>query len=231
MTEERNHDLAMRMAELARAAAAPRSVEDVLSDVTAAALGADSRCGHRRGAVDRQGRQVGLVGRHLRPAPSAGRAADEVQRGAVRGGRARRGDRPHRRLPHRAAVAQVLACGRRDRRAQRGVLQAVHGQPHRRGAQLVRVQAQRVRRRVRDVRHGPGRPRRGGDPGQPRGRGASVGAVHPRPHRPGQGHHHGALQRRRHARLRDAAQAVPGQQHPAVRHRRARHRHARRRHG
>ena len=34
MTEKRNHDLAVRMAELARAAAAPRSVEDVLSDVT-----------------------------------------------------------------------------------------------------------------------------------------------------------------------------------------------------
>jgi GAF domain-containing protein len=37
MTEKRNHDLAERMAELARAAAAPRKVEDVLSDVTAAA--------------------------------------------------------------------------------------------------------------------------------------------------------------------------------------------------
>lgn len=38
MDESRNHDLAVRMAELARAVAAPRSVEDVLSDVTAAAL-------------------------------------------------------------------------------------------------------------------------------------------------------------------------------------------------
>jgi GAF domain-containing protein len=38
MTEPRNYDLARRMAELARAAAAPRSVEDVLSDVTAAAM-------------------------------------------------------------------------------------------------------------------------------------------------------------------------------------------------
>ncbi len=37
MTEKRNHDLAVRMADLARAAAAPRSVEDVLSDVTTAA--------------------------------------------------------------------------------------------------------------------------------------------------------------------------------------------------
>ena len=37
MTEVRNHDLAQRMAELARAAAAPRSVEEVLSDVTATA--------------------------------------------------------------------------------------------------------------------------------------------------------------------------------------------------
>jgi GAF domain-containing protein len=46
MSEEQNHDLAMRMAELARTAAAPRSVEQVLSDVTTAALelipGADS---------------------------------------------------------------------------------------------------------------------------------------------------------------------------------------------
>ena len=38
MTQQRNHDLAQRMAELARTAAAPRSVEDVLSDVTGAAL-------------------------------------------------------------------------------------------------------------------------------------------------------------------------------------------------
>ena len=37
MTGARNHDLAQRMAELARAAAAPRSVEEVLSDVTATA--------------------------------------------------------------------------------------------------------------------------------------------------------------------------------------------------
>ena len=37
MTEARNHELAQRMAELARAAAAPRSVEEVLSDVTATA--------------------------------------------------------------------------------------------------------------------------------------------------------------------------------------------------
>ncbi len=37
MTTPRNHDLAQRMAELARASAAPRSVDDVLSDVTAAA--------------------------------------------------------------------------------------------------------------------------------------------------------------------------------------------------
>jgi GAF domain-containing protein len=37
MTESRNHDLAARMAELARATAAPRSVNDVLTDVTAAA--------------------------------------------------------------------------------------------------------------------------------------------------------------------------------------------------
>jgi GAF domain-containing protein len=38
MTQPRNDDLAQRMAELARASAAPRSVEDVLSDVTAAAM-------------------------------------------------------------------------------------------------------------------------------------------------------------------------------------------------
>jgi GAF domain-containing protein len=38
MTRPRNYDLAQRMAELARASAAPRSVEQVLSDVTAAAM-------------------------------------------------------------------------------------------------------------------------------------------------------------------------------------------------
>jgi GAF domain-containing protein len=37
MTESRNHDLAVRMAELARTVAGPRKVEEVLSDVTAAA--------------------------------------------------------------------------------------------------------------------------------------------------------------------------------------------------
>ena len=38
MTKPGNYDLARRMAELARASAAPRTVEDVLSDVTAAAM-------------------------------------------------------------------------------------------------------------------------------------------------------------------------------------------------
>jgi GAF domain-containing protein len=38
MTEHPNHDLAVRMAELARTAAMPRSVDEVLSDVTAAAV-------------------------------------------------------------------------------------------------------------------------------------------------------------------------------------------------
>jgi GAF domain-containing protein len=37
MTEERSRDLAAQMAELARTAAAPRSVEDVLADVTSSA--------------------------------------------------------------------------------------------------------------------------------------------------------------------------------------------------
>src|SRR5262245_66267288 len=37
MTTPRNYDLAQRMAELARASAAPRNVEEVLSGVTAAA--------------------------------------------------------------------------------------------------------------------------------------------------------------------------------------------------
>ena len=40
----------------------------------------------------------------------------------------------------------------------------------------------------------------------------------------GQGRDHGALQRRRDARLRDAARAVPDQQHPAGGHRRSGHR-------
>lgn len=38
MSDGKNHDLAMRMAELARTAASPRSVEEVLSDVTTATL-------------------------------------------------------------------------------------------------------------------------------------------------------------------------------------------------
>jgi GAF domain-containing protein len=38
MTPPQNYDLAQRMAELARAVAAPRSVEEVLADVTAAAV-------------------------------------------------------------------------------------------------------------------------------------------------------------------------------------------------
>src|SRR5262245_66184172 len=38
MAQLENYNLARRMAELARAAAAPRTVEDVLGDVTAAAI-------------------------------------------------------------------------------------------------------------------------------------------------------------------------------------------------
>jgi GAF domain-containing protein len=38
MTEQRHHELAVRMAELARTVAGPRSMEDVLSDVTATVM-------------------------------------------------------------------------------------------------------------------------------------------------------------------------------------------------
>ena len=105
MTEQRNHDLAMRMAELARTAAAPRSVEDVLSDVTAAAKelipGADTAgvlLIGKGGKWDSVGGTSDLP--HL---------LDELQmkynEGPVRRGGARRGDRADRRLPHRAALA------------------------------------------------------------------------------------------------------------------------------
>ncbi|MBJ7387780.1 MAG: hypothetical protein JHC55_25180, partial [Mycolicibacterium sp.] len=38
MSEPRSHDLAVRMAELARAVAAPRSAEEIFSEVTKAAV-------------------------------------------------------------------------------------------------------------------------------------------------------------------------------------------------
>src|SRR5690349_1717007 len=38
MSKQRNHELAVRMAELARTVSGPRSVNDVLSDVTAAVM-------------------------------------------------------------------------------------------------------------------------------------------------------------------------------------------------
>ena len=50
---------------------------------------------------------------------------------------------------------------------------------------------------------------------------SSTRAVDARPHRSGQGHHHGALQRRRRACVRHDAAAVPGEQHPAHRYRAA----------
>ena len=58
---------------------------------------------------------------------------------------------------------------------------------------------------------GARRARRGGDPGQPSGRAAAVGAVDQGPHRPGQGHHHGALRRRRRPAF-EMLRAVAGQQ-------------------
>ncbi len=67
--------------------------------------------------------------------------------------------------------------------------------------------------------------RRSSDRGQPRRRATAVRVVHSGPHRPGQGHHHGALYRRRRPRLRDAAATVPRHQHQTGRDRTTRHRH------
>ncbi len=78
MTEARNHDLAQRMAELARAAAAPRSVDEVLSDVTATAKelipGVDTA-----GVllVGKAGKYESFGG-HVGTAPQTRRSADEV---------------------------------------------------------------------------------------------------------------------------------------------------------
>ena len=89
MTEVRNHDLAQRMAELARAAASPRSVEEVLSDVTATVK-------ELIPGVDTAG--VLLIGKagkvrvargYLDAALPTRRPPDEVRRGAVRTGRDR----------------------------------------------------------------------------------------------------------------------------------------------
>ena len=96
--------------------------------------------------------------------------------------------------------------GRRTRTAQRTVVEVVHRRPHRRSAQPVRVRAQAVEQRSGDHRHGACGACGFSNLGQPRKRTAAVGAVDPRPHRPGQGHHHGALQDRRRPRVRNAPQ-------------------------
>ena len=78
MTEVRNHDLAQRMAELARAAAAPRSVEEVLSDVTATAKELIPGVDTAGVLLVGQGREVRVAGGHLRTASQTRRSADEV---------------------------------------------------------------------------------------------------------------------------------------------------------
>ena len=108
-----NHDLAVRMAELARVIAL-RKVDDVLVDVTAAAK-------ELIPGVDVAG--VLLVGKGgtfetLAPTSDLMFKLDDLQmryrRGPVRRGRARRDRRAHRRLPQRAAVPQLRARGRRS---------------------------------------------------------------------------------------------------------------------
>ena len=86
MNEPRNHDLAVRMAELARAAAAPRRVEDVLSRCHGGGEGADPRGRRRGGAADRQGRQVGIAGATSDLPHQLDELQMKYQRGAVRGG-------------------------------------------------------------------------------------------------------------------------------------------------
>ena len=114
------------MAELARTVAAPRSVEDVLGDVTAAAKELIPGVDTAGCSAHRQGRQVRLARRHIRPAARL----DELQMKYSEGPcvQAALDDLIVRTDDFRTerAVAAVLAGGRRARRAQRRVVQAVH---------------------------------------------------------------------------------------------------------
>ena len=89
------------MAELARAAAAPRSVEEVLADVTAAAKELIPGVDTAGVLLIGKGGKFEIAGGHIGTAAPARRVADEVRRGSMRTGGDRRADRAHRRLPHR----------------------------------------------------------------------------------------------------------------------------------
>ena len=135
-----NHDLAQRMAELARAVAAPRSVEDVLSDVTAEAKklipGVDAAgilLIGKAGKWDIAGGHLGSAA-SARRTPDAAPARGRVVQAALDDLIVRTDD-----FRDRAALAPSTPRRRRDRRAERPVVQAVHELADRGRAEPVRV--------------------------------------------------------------------------------------------
>ena len=221
----RNHDLALRMAELAQVISL-RRVDDVLVDVTAAAK-------ELIAGVDIAGvLLVGKGGTHQTLAPTSDVMfkLDELQMTTGEGPCLQaaldeiviRTDdfRDEPRFPNYAPKVVEL-----------GLLSALSLKLYtadRTAGALNLVRAQAVEQRSGDDRHGACGTCGFSNLGQPRKRTAAVGAVDPRPHRPGQGHHHGAVRGGRCAGLRDAAPAVAGQQHAADRGGPAGHRYPRR---
>ena len=222
-----NHDLAVRMAELARSLAMPRSIKDLLADVTAAAK-------ELIPGVDEAG--VLLIGKGetfetLGPTSGLMAKLDELQMRYLEGPCVKaaldevvvRTDdfRDEPRWPNYSP--QVVELGvlsglsfklyTADRTA--GALNLFGFEPR-----LWDAEAETIGMVL--AAHAAA-----AHPGEPGRRAAAVRVVDAGPHRAGQGHHHGAVRHRRHPRVRHAASAVAGHQHQARRHRATRDRHPR----
>ena len=188
-------DLAARMAELARTVAARAASTTCCLSVTATAkelipgwtplASPDRHRGHLR-----------ITGPGHRSTAPTRPIADAVQRRSVRQAAldGRSSCAPTTSARSSAGRSTRRRCG--DRRTQWTVVQAVHCRSDRRCAQLVRVSASKcgTRKRRPSARCSPPTPQR--RYWASRHGAAGIGAVHQRPHRPGQGHHHGALQGR-----------------------------------
>src|SRR3954466_15670089 len=194
MTESPNYNLAARMAELARTAAAPRTVNEVLGDVTATAQelipGVDTA-----GVlmIAKGGKWASFGGTSDLPhkldefqmahgeGPCAEAALDEV---IVRTDDFRTEERWPKYSPEAVRLGVLSGLSFKLYTANRtaGALNLFAFEPHAFDGEALhpfRLGAPRVRRGGRDDRHCAGRPRRRGDPSQPRRRGAAVRAVHP----------------------------------------------------
>ena len=120
------HQLAVRMADLARALAPPRSIEDILAEVTAAAVELIDGVDTAGILVIKDDGGFDSLAATSEVPHQLDISADDLRRRPVRTGGACRYRDSHRRLSERGPMAAILPCRRGGRCPQRTVVQALH---------------------------------------------------------------------------------------------------------